>query len=361
MNDMTRLQLRRFAIACMACVVAFFLVVLAGGVVRSTGAGMGCPDWPKCFGQYVPPTSVKELPPDYREIYAAKRKKKNERFARYLRLLGKEEVAERILNDPAVYIEQPFNAAKTWTEYVNRLVGALSGLVMLLTTIVAFRLRKLRKVWFWHCLGALVLLVFQAWIGSIVVSTNLLPGMITLHMLLAMALIAWMLWVWTDVRAFMQKPAERVVVPAASLWLLRGSYALLGLLLTWQIIEGTGVRETVDGVAQQMREAARAYWVDGLDAVLPLHRWLSVGVILVACVAAALTFALSSSAFLKKAAMGIGALLSWEAAVGMTLAWNAMPFYLQPLHLLVALVAWAWCFAAWAWLLKNPGGKALFS
>ena len=122
--------------------VLIFLVIIAGSLVRSTGAGMGCPDWPKCFGQVVPPTSESELPDDYLETFKNKRQKKVERFSKMLDGFGMSNTAEKLRNDPTVLKEEPFNARKTWTEYINRLFGVLAGLavaLMFFWTLISYR------------------------------------------------------------------------------------------------------------------------------------------------------------------------------------------------------------------------------
>src|SRR4051812_21400999 len=119
-------------------IIVLFILILAGGVVRSTGSGMGCPDWPKCFARFVPPTNVSELPADYKEKYVAGRVAKNQRFAKTLDVFGYSDLARRIREDRSILIPEEFNAAKTWVEHINRLVGVLSGFCVLLTVIYSF-------------------------------------------------------------------------------------------------------------------------------------------------------------------------------------------------------------------------------
>src|ERR1700744_2492925 len=103
-----------------------FVLILAGGIVRSSGSGMGCPDWPKCFGGYIPPTNISQLPKDYKQKYVAERVAKNQRFANTLDVFGYSDLAKRIREDKSILVPEEFNAAKTWPEYVNRLLGEIT-------------------------------------------------------------------------------------------------------------------------------------------------------------------------------------------------------------------------------------------
>src|ERR1700712_1896988 len=150
-------------------IILLFVLILAGGVVRSTGSGMGCPDWPKCFGGYIPPTNVTQLPADYKQKYVAGRLAKNQRFAKTLDVFGYSDLARRIRDDRSILVPEDFNAGKTWTEYVNRLIGVISGLFLLMTAVYSFTYVKSNMLIPILSVLNLILVGVQGWLGSIVV------------------------------------------------------------------------------------------------------------------------------------------------------------------------------------------------
>ena len=245
--------------------VFIYLVVIAGSFVRITGSGMGCPDWPKCFGQWVPPTSPSELPENYKDVYSERRAVKIEKFASLLNKLGLEETSEKLMNDPNLRIEQDFNNRKTWIEYINRLFGFLAGNAMLLSfiwLIWKYRKRKLILLTGFN----LLLMGFQAWFGSIVVASNLVPWTITIHMLLALVIIALQIYFIREISPSQQKPLTQ------SKWVLYLIWFCFGVTF-YQMFLGTQVREAIDELT--VAGVGREHWTAELGMIFYIHRSFS--------------------------------------------------------------------------------------
>ena len=298
------------------------VLILVGSIVRSTGAGMGCPDWPKCFGSYIPPTSEDQLPDNYLDVFKAKRLAKNERLAGVFASLGYEETAGKITSDPAVLKEQQFNVTKAWIEYVNRLVGVLIGFLVFLNMIFAFRLRAGKWI---SIIGVLVLLLtgFQGWVGSLVVSTNLLKGFITFHMLMALLIVALLIWMNVKVKAKNPVRDNRLFSVATALF----------VLLIPQIVLGTEVRSVVDELL--VSDTGRSEWLDSLTVVFIVHRsysWVVLG-------GAGLLYYLAKRTETRELLPASAAFLGMvvlSAATGSVMANFAFPLWSQPIHLLLA-------------------------
>ena len=322
---------RRFRFVGRLTVVAIYLLILVGGIVRSTGSGMGCPDWPKCFGTWVPPTDIRQLPANYKEVYTAQRVAKNQKLARTLQKLGFAQVAGSIFAHPTQYIETDFNPVKTWIEYLNRLLGALIGVFVFLTALFALPYLRRDPPVFWLALASLLLTGVQGYLGSLVVSTNLLPVMVTIHMGLALLLVALLLYAVDRAGREVGVGAVSALPAATGLrWVLG-----LALLATFaQIMLGTQVREQVDMVAAAANYAGRATWVAQLGRVFTQHRAFSAVVTVLSLYAAYELWPLRQ----RQLAAGIVATVAAEVAAGFALAFWALPAAVQPVHLVLATV-----------------------
>lgn len=289
-----QIRFRRFGIWTIAAV--FFLIFI-GGLVRSTGSGMGCPDWPKCFGQWVPPTDVSQLPPDYKTQFA---------------VAGKE-IAD-------------FNAFKTWTEYYNRLAGVLIGLLIFFTVIFALPYLKSDKPKiFWLSLLAFVLVGFQGWLGSKVVATDLAVYMVTLHMLLALIIVGLLIYTITASQDF-------VLLQQASYPPLRMLILAMLMISLVQTISGTQVREAVDEVA--LRVDNRWAWTDELGNIFKMHRsWSLLNLGISAFLMIRFRQLFGRTTILYRASLALILLMSTQALTGAVLANLGFPSQFQSIHL----------------------------
>ncbi|MBD3639248.1 MAG: COX15/CtaA family protein [Crocinitomicaceae bacterium] len=305
--------------------VFIYLVIIAGSVVRTTGSGMGCPDWPKCFDQVIPPTNEAQLPDNYKDKYRSYRVEKVERFAGFLETIGLDETASELRQDESLLIEQDFNAAKTWTEYGNRLVGFLAGNFVLILFIWTFiRYRSNRKL-LWLTLINLILMGIEGWFGSIVVATNLLPWTITLHMFLALVIVGIHIKI---IRIIRNKSYQLKIKPVFK------SLFYFALLLTFiQIILGSQVRQEIDFMVKD--DMSRADWIANMRGDFYFHR--SFSWVLLAVNLALLYLNRKWSLGIPTLKYIVG-LLIIEFVTGVLFSYAGMPAFTQPVHLLTAAV-----------------------
>ena len=142
--------MREFRNIAVAATAATFLLIAVGGFVRAAGAGLGCPDWPRCFGRWIPPTEVSQLPPEI---------------------------------DPA-----EFDFALAWIEYVNRLLGVVVGLLIVAVLVSAWHAHRRRPDILVPAAATALLVAFQGWFGGQVVAHELDPRLVTVHLFVALAI-----------------------------------------------------------------------------------------------------------------------------------------------------------------------------
>lgn len=237
--------MNRFQRIALASFVCLEVLIFLGAIVRATGSGLGCPDWPRCYGCLVPPTDAADI--DFSRLDLTKFKEK----------------AARLGEDPASItidtLRARFDPLETWIEYLNR-VSSLPLLIALAFLLVAaFRqpLPSLR----WSALGATVLFLMNAVIGALVVKSLLKPNTVSLHMFLAIVMLSVLVYtVWRGA----DKPWRFGVDEVSIRWLGVGLFVLVAI----EGIMGSQVREMTDALARTHAGHARSEWVGELE-----HSW----------------------------------------------------------------------------------------
>jgi len=272
-------------------------LVVAGGLVRATGAGLGCPDWPTCWGCWLPPTELSDIPSQLDEA-------------------GEPYYLDKL--DRRQYLSK-FDSTKMWIEYMNRVLGVLIGIFIIATFVASFPLRKSQPRLFYGSLIALLMVIFQGWLGSIVVESELMPGMITLHMLLAMILLSLLI----SLQAWSSSGAKGVIIP--------GTRILYGLIIL-QVILGTQVREKVDEFTKDDQGIVRGEWLDHAGLVDHLHRPLS---LLVLGLSLFIWFQAKKKKESTKMPVWILAGVGGQILLGIILAYAGLPPWSQTAHLVL--------------------------
>ena len=158
-----------------ASLVLVYGVIAAGAIVRMTGSGMGCPDWPKCFGYLIPPqnavnsTGSPNTPTKKERSLLSTKHYKLPKAISPLPMNGLPATGKTIPNTT-----MPFSIRYTPGLNFKSTLGALGGLATLVVGLLSFGQWKRNK---WIPLFAWLIIVgmgFQAWLGKTVVDSNLL-------------------------------------------------------------------------------------------------------------------------------------------------------------------------------------------
>jgi cytochrome c oxidase assembly protein subunit 15 len=277
--------------------IVLFLLIGVGGIVRVTGSGMGCPDWPKCFGLWVPPTCECQLPQNYHQLY----------------------------KDHGYPEGTYFDPVKTWIEYMNRLLGVLSGFFVLITFYQAYKIRKGHKAIYHGMVLCLLLVLLEGGIGALVVKLNLQQQSVTLHYFLAIALVSSLLY---SIAAARKTQSDELAVAdkKARIYLLSAL-----AITTLQLISGTNMRS----ITESLSGITTYQWLQQNDIVFIMHRFYAVIIVVSNYL---LWRKFRSLRFANISMIAIGVSVIMQIITGLMLNYFNIPRIAQIVHILLPAV-----------------------
>jgi cytochrome c oxidase assembly protein subunit 15 len=329
---------KRFPKIVQCAIISLYLIFLAGAIVRMTGSGMGCPDWPKCFGYYIPPTSEEQI------IW-----KPNTEFKKGFIIIKDEVlfVADKDLQTSNTFNTQnwseytkhdytKFNKFHTWTEYINRLVSVLSGFVFLFLIYGSTKFWKENKTITLLSFGAFALMLFEAWLGKTVVDTNLTPEIITIHMVVGLIIIGILLKL-----KFIVSSKDKVYKYNALFNKLLIISVIFSLI---QVAMGTQVRQFIDEQVKEFGFENKNYSLMNPSFKFYFHRSFTIAIVLV-------NFGLFYLNQMKdlgyKLVNWIVFLIFLETITGILMYYAEFPIGTQAIHLLSGALLFGLQFYLW--------------
>jgi heme o synthase len=279
--------LTRFQRLATLSVAMTLALVTIGVIVRATGSGMGCPDWPLCHGQLIPPLD------DYR----------------------------------------------AWIEWVHRTVAAAIGFVVLALAFVALRDHRDRPSLLWPSVGAVLLVGFQAWLGRETVRLNNSGESVTAHLAAAMALVGLLAFIlvrsYYPARSGGRGASQRFTLVAAF-----GAVAVFALLLfgsqvtatsqwyvfpDWPLMNGSLVPPLSEDTSAHV-----------------LHRWVAIVVgLIVAAVTLAAWRTQGSNTAIVRLTLIAAILFPIQALIGGLQVLTNLAGWTQTLHVALGALIWA--------------------
>src|SRR5262245_50461357 len=234
MRDVT--WIRRLAL--LGALLALCVVVL-GGYTRLSNSGLGCPDWPGCFGHIAPTGSA--------EHYAS-----------------------------------ASDVRKAWVEMIHRYAATTLGIIIVVITVLAIRARRERGVSVWFALTLLALVVLQGILGMLTVTWLLKPLIVTGHLLGGLTTFAMLLWLWLTLRAH-ARPVDGVTVLTGNRLVETGArarmWATLALMaLGLQVFLGGWTSSNYAAVACPDFPQCQAQWLPDADYKDAFVLWRGLGI-----------------------------------------------------------------------------------
>lgn len=328
-------NIKIFRIFGILTLISLYFLILVGGIVRATGSGMGCPDWPKCFGHYIPPSDISEV--SFRKSYPYSKRvfiiHQDKLYYSKKAFVSSEtfDAADWQVFEDHGYAE--FNATHTWIEALNRYVGVFVGLFVLGLFIYAYLLYKKREVLpneydykaiMKYSLFALVFVVIQGIIGKYLVQTNLKIKMLTVHMLFSYTVLFAVIYVLynTSKNIFtitFHKQIYTLIVVAI-------------ILTAIQTVLGTQVTANVEELLKLRYE--RGQLVEQFNIWFYIHRSFSIVLLALNLFLVYKIRTIETNRSVNAIAVASLVLLVSEAFWGIILNYFGYPRWVQPLHLL---------------------------
>ncbi len=297
-----------------------------------TGSGMGCPDWPKCFGLLIPPTNEKQVEWNKNQQYSKGiiLRYNGELIVAKDDFVSKNEFNYTNWHPYTKHDYSEFNATKTWIEFLNRLIGAIAGLSTLLMLVFSLKFWKKNKIYSLVSLLIVLGMGFQAWLGKLVVDSNLAPYKITVHMLMALVILALIIYL-----IFISNNNIKILKNTSLKYLI-----FLSLFVTLvQVFTGTQVREFVD--IQYELSVNKELWLKNPDFNFYFHRTFSLLVFAINLTILYLTFKWK---YPLNTIFWISFIIFLEILLGIIMYYGDFPIFSQPLHLFLATILFGFQF-----------------